>query len=210
MRNKIGFIGFGDLGKQIALLLVQNGFSENDFLYFDDSSSLPNSFPFESWNDKQFSDVEFIVALGYKYLKLKDEIISSILETGKNLLTFIHPTSFINPTAKIGKGVIIYPMCNIDQYVTIGDGAFLNNSVCVSHHSIVGDCNFMAPGVVISGNVTTGKCSFFGSGTVISNNIRIGNSCTIGTASNVTHALADNTHAIGNPIRILDKPLKLT
>ena len=35
----------------------------------------------------------------------------------------------------LGKGIVIYPMCNIDQGVILKDGTLLNNSVTVSHDS---------------------------------------------------------------------------
>jgi sugar O-acyltransferase (sialic acid O-acetyltransferase NeuD family) len=211
-KKKIALIGYGNLGIQIHHMLIQNQYKDCEFVYFDDiiyKNKDRNSFPFNQYISDKFDDCEFIVCLGYKWLRLKNEIITQLKEKKRRLLTFIHPTSFINPTAMIGDGVIIYPKCNVDYKVTIGDGCLLNNSCTVSHETNLDSCCFIAPGVVISGFVKIGENVFIGSGSVISNNILIEENCIIGIGSLITKNVAKNNSVIGNPQKVLQKRLEL-
>lgn len=206
---KIAFVGKGELSIQIENYLeLPNNI---DILYFDDSIIHDNikRFPFSRWSNKIFKDYNFVFCIGYKNLSRRSEIIQEAHELKRNILNYIHPTSFVNKSAKIGMGVFIYPMCNIDKGVLIENGVVINNSVTVSHDTSLGKSTYISPGVVICGNVTIGKNCFIGAGTTISNSIRIGNNVTVGIGSNVTIDIPDNSHVIGNPLRFLSTPIKL-
>lgn len=205
----IGLIGYGALGIQVENMLLESGIRKDQFIYFDDSNAKKFNFhPFNNYLDDQFKEINFIVGLGYKHLDLKKKIISSLAEKNRKLYSFIHKSSYINPTAKIGKGVVIYPGCNIDYMVDIANGVVLNNSVTVSHESKIGSCSFIAPGVIINGNVSIGESSFIGSRSVISNKVSVGNHVIVGIASCVTNSIQDNIHCIGNPLQTV-KEIKL-
>jgi sugar O-acyltransferase (sialic acid O-acetyltransferase NeuD family) len=189
--------------------LKQAGYSENAFVYFDNNYKGTGANRFSDCLDERFKDYKFIVSLGYKYLSLKDAILKDLILKERELFSFIHSSSFINPTANIGKGVVVYPMCNIDQYAEIGDGVLLNNSVTVSHNCTLGSAGYYSPGVVLSGNVNVGSATFLGTGTNVSNSIHIGSNCIIGVGTVVTINIPDSTSAIGNPVKILNRPLML-
>lgn len=207
---KIGFIGFGDLGNQIRSMLIEDKLEEYDFYYFDDKiSNNTNNYSFKEYNKDQFNDLYFIVSLGYKHLKKKHKIINELLKDKRKLFTFIHKSAYVNPTAIIRNGVIIYPMCNIDLNVIIEPGSLLNNSVIISHDSIIGKCNFIAPNTTVNGNVKISNNCFIGSGTIINNNIKIGANCVIGLGTVITQDIPSNTNGIGNPFYKTSKKLKL-
>ena len=209
MARNIALIGFGESGKQFF------GFLKNKsdrFVFFDDTlpkENNPDFFSFHDYGQQQFSGFDFFVSLGYHHLKKKKNIIEHLLKLGRNVPAFHHSTSFINPTASLGAGTFIFPMCNIDKEVKTGKGVLLNNSVCISHNNIIGDCCYIAPGVITSGFVEIGNETFIGTGTVISNDIKIGNNVTVGAGAVITKDIPDNCSVAGNPFRILDKPLRL-
>ncbi len=211
MKNKIAILGFGELGKQFHGFLSAS--EKNDFAFFDDTLAALKQdeavFPFKQFYDEKFIAHKFYIALGYHHQQTKLDIIDALLKLNREVPNFVHPTCFVNPTAKIGAGSFIYPMCNIDKEVVIGQGVLLNNSVCVSHNCTIGNGSYISPGVVLSGNVELGARSFIGSGTIISNNIRIGSDVIIGVGSVVTRDVPNGCSVIGNPMRILPNPLKL-
>jgi sugar O-acyltransferase (sialic acid O-acetyltransferase NeuD family) len=206
---KYAFIGFGELGKQFLNILSPT--DADQIVIFDDTinSSHFQKFPFDYWRNKEFSDYSFLIALGYKHLNLKRIIISNLLQLGRSIHTCIHDSAYICRSAKIGSGVMIYPMANIDFEAIIFDGVLINNSVIVSHETTIGSCSYISPGVVFSGKVTVGENCFIGSGSVIANNVTIGNNVFIGVGSVVTKDIPDNMHAIGNPLKMLGKPLNI-
>lgn len=209
--KKIGIIGYGILGQQIKNFLVEQ-YSDNmlQIHIFDDYSSEENlCFKFQSYKESRFKDLEFYIGLGYKHLKLKKSIFEYLINQNSKTPSLIHKTAYISPNSKIGIGVIIFPKCNIDQNVVIENLATLHNSVIVSHDTKIGECSYLSPGVIVSGNSIIGKFNFIGAGTIISNGIETGDFVKIGIGSVVTNNLNENENAIGNPLKIISKGLKI-
>lgn len=212
MSRKIAYIGFGALGKQLSVLLRQTEKSVPEEVYFDDiavQEKKANAYPFNQYTEERFAAYDFYICLGYKQLSNKSEILASLKKLKRNLPSFIHPSSFVNPTATIGAGCIIYPGCNIDQEVVLKEGVFLNNCVTVSHNSIVGDDSFLAPGAILCGNTEIGNNCFIGAGAVVSNSIHVGENAIVGVGTIVTRDISPNHSVIGNPMRILTTKLEL-
>jgi sugar O-acyltransferase (sialic acid O-acetyltransferase NeuD family) len=206
---KIAVVGNGDLAKQLLGFIDTS--MKSSIVYFDDFHEINNQshFPFLNWKDELYTNHNFIVGLGYKNLNVRNKLISELKKMNRNLLSYSHPSSFINEDAMIGQSVFIYPMCNIDQNVTLNDGVILNNSSVISHDSIIGKCTYISPGVTISGRVSIGENCFIGSGTTIANDIVIGNNVIIGIGSIVTSNIPSNSSVIGNPLKRLNNPLKI-
>lgn len=214
--RRIALIGYGELGKQIlafakAIYNVEEviAFDDVQFKNRHDKSGEVVFYPFSYYTKDQFKGYSFFICLGYKHLITKKSVLEWLIKHNYDLPTLIHPTSFINETAEIGKAVYIYPMSNIDKGVTLGNGVLLNNSVVVSHDTNVGECSYLSPGVTTSGLVEIGECTFIGTGVVISNGITIGKNVIVGLGAVVTDNLLDGSSAIGNPVKTLNKKLNL-
>ena len=209
--KKIAIVGFGELGQQFFEIFNVNS-SVAEFAFFDDllfDKKIKDAYPFNDFKKDHFAHYDFYIALGYKNLNNKSQIIEELLHLKRNLPKFIHSTSFVNSTAQIGENTFLYPMCNIDKGVCIGKGVLLNNSVTISHNNTIGDCCYLSPGVITSGFVEIGEKTFIGSGAIISNKIKIGKNVKIGIGSVVTCDIPDGCSAIGNPAVILKGELRL-
>ena len=210
---KLGFIGYGSLGRQIERMLAEDGLVQPlATTYFDDdasSNSHPNAVPFDSWQEDKYADFSFVVALGYKELRIKHKLFEHLLRREREMFSAIHSSATISPSATIGRGVVIFPGCVIDQYAKIGDGTVLYSRTTIAHDCRVGKSSFLAPSVTLAGNVTVGDRVFIGSGTCVANTVQIADDCIVGIGSVITHDLSSGCSAIGNPIRILSKRLKL-
>ncbi len=203
-------IGYGELGRQYASFLSEA--YQSEFFWFDDvanGNKEPNTFAFNSYGKDEFKDSDFYVSLGYKHLEAKHRILQELQLLKRKLPSFIHTSGFVNKTARIDAAVFIYPMCNIDKNVSIGLGSLINNSVTISHDNAIGNCCYISPGVVTSGNVSVGDYTFIGSGCVISNNVTIGRNVRIGIGSVITQDIPDGASVIGNPMKIVSKPLTI-
>jgi len=213
LKKKIGIIGYGPLGQLIENFIIEEqGRDLLDIYYFDDalySEGHDKSFPFRDFDNNRFKDYSFYVGLGYNHLSLRKDICDQLLRNKFALPTFVHRTSYINPTVKIAHGVFVYPLSNLDQHVCIEDGVIINNSATISHNTLIEACTFISPGVTIAGNVKIGKFCFVGAGVVIANNVRIGNNVKIGIGSNITMDIENDLCVIGNPVKILNKNFKL-
>jgi sugar O-acyltransferase (sialic acid O-acetyltransferase NeuD family) len=205
MAAKIGLIGYGSVGKQLFNTLLECGYDREMILIFDDHIDLnesKNHFRFADYPLDRFSDVHFIPTLGYISKKIKLDVLVELRRLGRTLFTFIHPTAFVSKNAKIGGGVIIYPLCNIDQGVVIGDGTVILNSSIVAHDSRIAECCYLAPGVCMSGFVEVEKLCFIGSGASITNNVRMGENSTVAIGTCVTKNVDNDSFVIGNPMRV--------
>lgn len=213
MQTKIALLGYGKLGRQLYSMLT-NQFSKCEFKIFDDLYKETNNantiLSFTKYLDWAFRENQFYVALGYHHLRKKNEIIKELLSLGRKLPFFLHPSGYQDPTVTFGSGSIIFPMSNIDQNTKIGNGCLLHNSVVVSHDCVVGDCSYLSPGCVIAGNVKVGAEVFLGAGVTVANGIKIGDRAKVGIGTVVTMDIQPDTSVIGNPMRFLEKPLKLS
>ncbi len=206
---KSAFIGFGALGRQVAGLMEVTA---ADQVIFDDhvySSGAANAYPFSEYASVRFESLPFFVCLGYKHLERKTAIVEELLGMGRRVPAFVHPSTFVSPTATIGEGAIVYPMCNLDQNTRLGRGALLHNSVVVSHDAEVGEGCYLSPGVVMCGDSSVGGCSFLGARAVLSNGARVGRGAIVGIGTVVAGAVPDGASAIGYPMRILGRRLEL-
>jgi sugar O-acyltransferase (sialic acid O-acetyltransferase NeuD family) len=206
--KNISFIGFGELGQQYLGFInhkdaIVNVFDDN----YKSTSTQIIQYPFAFYKNVKSDD--YYVALGYKNIAKKFEILNELTQHDKNTPNFIHNTSFVNKAAVISPAVFIYPMANIDKNVVIEIGTTINNGVILSHDSRVGKGCFIAPGVIVSGFVEIGDFTFIGSGSIISNNVVIGKNVTIGIGSVITENIPDNSNVIGNPLRFLDHGINL-
>jgi len=209
--KSIGLIGFGALGRQI-LSLLQAVDRPDEVVFFDDiayAERRENSLPFNRFLDDRFSGYDYYLALGYRHLTLKAQIVNKLLAAGRRVPSLIHPSCHVHPSCRIGDGCVLYPQCNLDQEVELKPAVLLNNSVVISHNSILGTAVYCSPGVVLSGNVTIGEASFLGTGTLVSNNRHIGARSRIAIGTVVSRNVPDDASAIGNPLRLLDQQLRL-
>ncbi len=208
---KCAIIGYGELGRQLHAF-INDRYAPASTVFFDDGCyerKELNAFPFNDYLQEQFADHAFFIGLGYRQLTAKAAVLQQLQAVGRQLPSLVHATAWVAPTAHIGEAVYVYPLCNIDKNVVLQAGTLLNNTVTVSHDSVVGGCSYLSPGVVLCGFTQVGSGSFIGAGTVIANNVVLGNQVVAGIGSIITQNLPDGTHCIGNPLKILTKPIQL-
>jgi len=201
---KIGLIGYGSVGKQLYNTLIENNYSEEQIYIFADDVLIDESkriYKFNDFKSETFKDLHFIPTLGYLSKNLKLTILNYLSDNNYTIFSFIHPTAFVSKNAQIGKGVIIYPMCNIDQGVVVDDGTIILNSSIIAHDTHLGKCVYLAPGVCLSGFIKVGDLSFIGTAATVANNVTIGKNSTIAIGTCLTKDIDENSFVIGNPFQ---------
>jgi sugar O-acyltransferase (sialic acid O-acetyltransferase NeuD family) len=207
---KIGLIGYGSVGKQLYNTLLESGYEKSKIYIFADDIELEeeqNRFLFNDFKKDRFRELHLIPTLGYLSSELRFTILEYLIENDHNIFSFIHSTAFVSQNAKIGRGVIIYPLCNIDQGVCIGDGCIILNSSVIAHDTCLGKCCYVAPGVCISGFVKIEELCFVGTGAILANKITVGRKSTIAMGTSLTKSIAEGSFVIGNPFQFKDKIL---
>jgi sugar O-acyltransferase (sialic acid O-acetyltransferase NeuD family) len=211
--GRVGIIGYGVFGRQLEqMIAVQRG-DDVEWVYFDDvlaAQGAPGAVRFADHDDERYADCDLYVGLGYRHLAAKEAILANLARLGRRIPALVHPTAYVDPTARIGPGVVVFPRCTIGTAVILSAGVLLHYAVTLSHDDRIGVATCLGPSVTLSGCVEVGARSFVGTGTVVTNGLTIGDDVIIGIGTCVTRAVAAGVSVIGNPMRVLRRPLELT
>lgn len=137
-----------------------------------------------------------VFAIGYSDMMARAKAIEKVRPLGYRMVGLIHPAASVEPSAKLGDGVIVLAGSVVDQYVSIGDFCYLHNGSIVGENSNLGANNYLSAGTVFGGSVTVGANNFFGINTTIVNDISIGDNNFINAASLVYKPVGDNVNIV--------------
>ncbi len=142
-------------------------------------------------------ECSFVIAIGENKIRKKvSELITH------PIVSTLHPSSAVSPSAQIGKGSMIFHQAVIQSDTKIGKHVILNTSCQVDHDCLVGDFVHICPGAILCGNVAVGEGSLIGAGSVILPGLKIGKWCTVAAGSVVTKSVPDGTTVVGSPARV--------
>lgn len=125
----------------------------------------------------------FVIAIGNVghreavYNKLKDKCAS--------FLTYIHPTSLVSPTARLGEGVIVCPMAIINAAAVVGVNVSINVNVSIGHEAFVGSHSVLSPYGALNGAASIGRKVFLGTRSTVFPGVSVGDECIIDSHSAV-------------------------
>lgn len=207
MKNLI-IIGARGFGREYYTGVIQNESYGKDLIikgFLDDKTDalsgyedyLPILSSVEDYEVK--NDDVFICALGDSFYRRK--YIDIILAKEGEFINLIDDKSIINKNAKIGKGVLIGPFCNISSNVVIGDFTIIQPFCNLGHDAQIGEyCTlesytFMGGFSKIGDNVTLHTRS------TILPNIKVGDNSIVGAGSVVIRNVKDNTTVFGVPAK---------
>lgn len=210
MNKTLAIIGAGHLGQQIAHMAISDN-QYNKVVFFDDFSTEKkiNQFPIiGTTNDVQIKFQqglfdELIIGIGYKHLSEKKNIFdkfSGTIPFGK----IIHSTAWIDITAKIKEGCVVYPQSCIDMNVVVEENTVLNLGTTIAHDSVIGKHTFLAPRVAISGFVQIGDCCFLGTSTTIVDSLHICSFVQTGAGAVVNKNIVESGLYVGVPAKKID------
>jgi sugar O-acyltransferase (sialic acid O-acetyltransferase NeuD family) len=210
MKNKIAIIGGGDLAKQIDHYISNFDSSAEVVGFVDDTvnvgdcrfnkpclgpiAELRNLFEAGAFD-------QVILGIGYKHVNFRKKLFSELKDL--SFYTFIHPAAIIDPSARVGKGVVIATASVIEQRSVIGDNVFVYNNVSIAHDSKVLSHSFLSPRVAIAGFSTVGECCNIGINTTIIDNISICDQVQTGGGTVVIKNIETPGLYVGNPAKFI-------
>jgi sugar O-acyltransferase (sialic acid O-acetyltransferase NeuD family) len=122
---------------------------------------------------------------------------------GLELVSAIHPTSHIAPSARLGHGSTIAIGAIISTGARIGDNVIINTGATIDHEDEIEDHVSVGPNCSIAGRVTVKKGAFIGIGSVVKEYLTIGENSIIGAGSVVLEDVPDNVVAVGTPAKVI-------
>jgi sugar O-acyltransferase (sialic acid O-acetyltransferase NeuD family) len=114
-----------------------------------------------------------------------------------------HPTAWVDPTARIGVGTVIFAHTVIQADTTLGDHVIVNTSATVDHDCVIASFVHLAPGSNLGGGVKVGASALIGLGASIKPYVSVGEKAVIGCGAAVVSDIAAAHRAVGVPARPL-------
>jgi len=125
------------------------------------------------------------------------------LQHGLNLVTAVHPSAVISPSAKIGRGATVMAGVVVNAEAVVGENVILNTGSIIEHDCTIGDHAHVASGARLAGGAVVGEGAQIGIGAVVRQGIRIGRLAMVGAGSVVVDDVPDSVVVVGVPARVL-------
>lgn len=123
------------------------------------------------------------------------------LEAQLVVVTLVHPTACVSPSARIGAGSLVMQNVVVNAQADVGECVILNVSCCIAHDCRVGDCCHIAPAVQMAGGSSVGVRTFCGTSAVILPGINVGSDCIVGAGAVVNRDVTNGLTVVGVPAR---------
>lgn len=205
----LAIIGSGDLGQQIAHYAIADKHYKT-VVFFDDFATAQEIKGYKiigktkdiiSAYQKQEFD-ELIIAIGYKHLRVKKDLFNKFKDTIP-FATIVHSSSWVDKTAIIEKGSVVYPGCLIDANAVIKANTILNISCAIAHDTTIGSHCFLSPRVAIAGFVNIEEQCIIGINATVIDNLNIVASTQIGGGTVVIKSIEQKGLYVGNPAKFI-------
>lgn len=205
----LAIIGSGHLGQQIAHYAITDNHYEK-VVFFDDFSDETHSNGFEILGNSDAVEIEFekqsfdeiLIGIGYKHLAVRKQLFERFV--GKIPFgTIIHSTSWVDKTATIKEGCVIYPCCCIDAQAVVDYNTILNISCSVAHDTHIGKHCFLSPRVALAGFIVVEEMCILGINATVIDNIKLVSKTQLGGGAVVINDIEQSGLYVGNPIRFI-------
>ncbi len=140
-----------------------------------------------------------IVALGSTFAAVRYATFQKAIQAGVRLVSLIHPSCVIAPSASIGRNVVMMPGCVVGSDTRIGSLSCFFSNATLEHDCRVGDNVVMGPGVALSGFVQVGAHCFLGTGVVCLPEVKIEERVLVGSGAVVVTDLPSGSVCFGVP-----------
>ncbi|SDJ26118.1 sugar O-acyltransferase, sialic acid O-acetyltransferase NeuD family [Lachnospiraceae bacterium G41] len=152
--------------------------------------------------DYKPEDIQLFVAITFNNMNRERKRLYEYLNKyGFSFVSYIHPSSIVDKTVKIGENVVIMEN-NVVQYnVSIGNNVVVQAGGVIAHSTKIEDDVWIAPCSSIAGFVNIGQGSFIGINSTICNNLEIAPKTIIGGGSVIHKTIAEEGVYVGNPFR---------
>ncbi len=207
MKKRVAFLGSGEMARHIAHYMVEDNQFDVVGCYddFAEKGTMAFGYPILGRLNEVEQDYrngvfdEIINAIGYTRFKYRKELYDRFVDKVP-FATFIHSTCLVDSTAKIGKGVVIFPFCIVYLDAVIEDDVFIQIRSYVTD-SKVKKHTLLSGTVSIAGRSEIGECCFLGISTTVSNDVKVCDFVTTGASTAVVRDITESGLYVGAPAR---------
>jgi acetyltransferase EpsM len=121
------------------------------------------------------------------------------------LASAVHPRACLDPSTKLGHGVLISPLAATSVRVEIGNCVHAYPHSYIAHEAVVGDFATLTAHAIVGARVIVGEGAQLGLGSAIREDVKVGRYALIGMGSVVLEDIPDNSIVVGNPARSIQR-----
>lgn len=151
-------------------------------------------------NHSDKSDYQYMVGFSLD-MNLRKIICDEIDNLGLDCVSYIHDSSLVFDTCKIGKGVFVGSYSSLGYHSSIEDYCWIECYCLITHHVTIGRGCIIHGYSAIAGRTTIGSGCTFEFKSSATNNINIVDDVTIGAFSNVTKSITKPGRYVGSIAR---------
>lgn len=207
---KLGIYGASGHAKEIYDLVIEmdpEGKKWDEIIFVDDTKDAGvfrdcKCIPFEQLcREYSAEEIEFCIGVGEP--KLKEILFNKVDKAGYPITNIIYPKSYISPSVKMGRGIIIKRKVSISSDTIIKDNVCILSNVTIGHDVVIEKHCQIASNAFIGGHVHFGEKSYLGTGAMIREEINIGEGVIVSMGAVVLKSVPDYVTVMGNPARII-------
>jgi len=191
MSKSIYIYGASGHGLVVADIAKSSGY--DNIIFVDDGE---NKYP-------PFDDIRrtsgIPIAFGVGSNAIRAKLFEKVQSSGFEIVSLIHPSVIISPSATIGKGTVVMPNVVVNAKAIIGDSVILNTSCVVEHECVIKNFLHISPKVALAGDLKVGEFTHIGIGSNVIQGIIIGKNVIVGGGSMVIRNIDDNQKVVGVP-----------
>ncbi len=131
------------------------------------------------------------------------DLFNQLKLTEDKLATFIHPTAYIAPDVKVGRGSVIMPYVMISSHAEIGLNTLIMTGATIGHNTTLGEFNHIASQAVVGAYIKTGTGTHIGLNSTIREYLTLGDYSTLGMGAVLTKNIHNKEIWAGNPAKFL-------
>jgi sugar O-acyltransferase (sialic acid O-acetyltransferase NeuD family) len=129
-------------------------------------------------------------------------------KTGFQLLSVVHPSAVVSPSASLGEGTCVCPGAIVAAGARLGRNVIVNTGAVVEHDCELGDHVHVASGAVLAGGVVVGDGAHIGAGASVRQGVRIGSEALVALGAAVVKDVPNGTVVAGVPARPMRAGMK--
>lgn len=158
-------IGAGGFGNTVADIARQSVNYEKIFFLDDNKTGKDILGKCSDFNQFINDDNLFFPAIGNNEIRF--QCFKKLESQKAQIVTLIHPTAYVSPTASVGKGTVVLPKPLINTNCQIGNACIINCGAIIDRDCVIEDCVHICLGAIIKGENKISSCKKIEAGEII-------------------------------------------